>query len=284
MEENIKADISILPKYPMLNLANALDKYMKSRILAENPTVAEHDEMYDFIQKKKNWILGLWYLPLSKHDRRVTSKLYDILSTEIYINEKIMTDEYTEQSHEIVRKYEDIENTKKELLMILFGNIYTSTYVETKILATFTPQEITTFLDIFEESVVSTIEKRDTQERNNEIAAWITGDEDETDVAATFYEKVIEHHEINNPIGIALESLFYSKNISHNNIYKKTIEHANIIRAYFKKYPEIFIIAFCPFLNHTQMHQAFEAIFPEKYNIPDSKKYIDYRYWESLDE
>lgn len=66
--------------------------------------------------------------------------------------------------------------------------------------------------------------------------------------------------------------------MSYKHIFTKTLEHADIIREYFKNYPEIFVISFCAFLNPDMMHQACEEIFPEKYRNPDMKNYINYHY------
>ncbi len=269
MHEHIKSDISIRPKPEVVNIAKVLDKYLAHRTKATNPDIVSYEAMADFIEEKINKLMGAGYLPLSKFERRVASKLYDILSTETIIHQKIAKNQDT--ANRDVKLYE----AKKDLFMTILGNIYTSKYTEPKILGSFKPEEIVTLLDIFEEETIEIINKHTDEDRNKELAAWVTGDDDDTDAAQTFYEKVVEHHETNRPIWEIIEDITNTKNITRSRIFRKTVENAKVMRWYFWQYPQVFIISFLTVLDYDQMLKAVEAIFPEKYMLPDIRWYID---------
>lgn len=234
--------------------------------------------MYDFVQSKKSTLMGASYFPLSKFERRFASKLYDVLHIENIIHKRIISNETTGGDPNIDKRNHKLYNTRKELFEVVFSSICISKESERKILNTFTPDELVLLCDLFEEEVVANKSSEEDESRTQELAAWIGDDDDETDVAATFYDKVVEHHAINRPIGDLLEDMLKTRNITYARLFKKTIENAGIMRWYFWRYPEVFIVSYCTILSYEQMNKAVEKIFPKQYHMPDIKSYIDRRY------
>lgn len=278
MERYIDINKAFTQKPEIVNLAIWLDKYFKQRVKTEKPDPETYSRMYDFIKQKKSKILGVSYLPNSKFERRFASKLYDILNLETIINRKIAASWDNELDESTYRRNNKLYETRQELFSIIFTDIYLAKDTERKILNTFHPSELVNMYDFFEEETVKVRSKYDIDQREEELAVWVSGDEDETDVAETFYEKVIRHHEQNRPIGLILEDVVNSRDISSNRVFRKTLEKAHILRSYFKKYPEVFIMSYISLFTYKQMNQAVEAIFPEEYSLPDIRTYIDWRY------
>lgn len=278
MQKYLDLEQAFKQKPEVINVVKELNTYFKQWILATKPDSDAYDQMYDFIQIKKSKLLGVSYLPLSKFERRFASKLYDVLHIENIIHKRIIANEKTWGDPNTDKRVHKLYNTRRDLFEVIFSSICISKKSEEKVLNTFTPNELVLLCDLFEEETIANKSVEEDESRKQELAAWVGWDDDETDVAATFYDKVIEHHEINRPIGNLLEDMINTRNITHARLFKKIIENADIMKGYFWKYPEVFIVSYCTILTYEQMNKAAEVLFPKRYSLPDKQKYIDHRY------
>lgn len=278
MYDNIKINISTEPKAEISKLIKIFNKYLLSWAKAEKPNGDTYSEEYDFIQEKTKKLAWVWYLPLSKFETRFVSQLYQVLDLKTVINDKIADTSDNNIDKSTHRWNIKLRETKNQLLMTIIGHIYISKEAEPKILNTFEPQDIIKLLDIFEEETVRVIDKFLDESRTQELAIGVTWDDDNTDTGQTFHQKVIEHHENNRPIGSIIEDILNTKGITYNRFFTKTIQNANIVREYFKEYPEIFIASYCTILDYKQINEVAKKLFPKWYSLPDRQKYIDERY------
>lgn len=278
MEKYIDLEQAFKQKPEITNVAKELNTYFKQRTQATKPDSNAYDKMYDFVQEKISKLMWASYLPLSKFERRFASKLYDVLHIENIIHKRMIVSENTWSDPNIDQRNHKLYNTRRELFEVVFSSICISKESERKILNTFSPGELVLLCDLFEEEIVDSKSVEEDENRSQELAAWVGGDDDETDSAATFYDKVIQHHAINRPIGDLLEDMLNTRNITHARLFKKTMENADIIRWYFGRYPEVFIVSYFTILTYEQMHKVVEKIFPKQYYLPDIKSYIDRRY------
>lgn len=278
MEKYIDLEQAFKQKPEITNVVKELNTYFKQRTIATKPDSNAYDKMYDFVQSKKSALLGASYFPLSKFERRFASKLYDVLHIENIIHKRISASEDTWSDPNIDKRNHKLYTTRRELFEVIFSSICISKESEKKVLNTFTPDELVLLCDLFEEEIIANKSVEEDESRTQELAAWVGGDDDDTDVAATFYDKVIQHHAINRPIGDLLEDMLNTRKITYARLFKKTMENAHIMRGYFWRYPEVFIVSYCTILTYEQMNKAVEKIFPKQYPMPDIKSYIDRRY------
>lgn len=275
MEKYLNLDTAFQQKPEVTNVAQELRKYLKQWILANNPDSKSYDEMYDFVQEKTSKLYGASYFPLSKFERRFASKLYDVLHLENIIHKRITESQKSWAEPNIANRSHKLYTTRKELFEIILSSICISKESEKKVLNTFSPDELVLLCDFFEEETVENITQDGDEQRTQELAAWISDDNDETDVAATFYDRVVQHHEINNPLGTLVKDMLYNRWITYARLYRKLIQNTQLMRWYFWRYPHIFVVSYCEVLTYEQMNNAMQKIFPKHYCLPDMKSYID---------
>jgi hypothetical protein len=224
------------------------------------------------MQLKRNQLIPEQSKSLRGRQKSIAKNIYDVFHAKIKEYQAISKKEETSQQSL------NLFEAKRELMKTLIGQIYIASDPDRKFLNTFSPGDINKLCDIFEENMVRSLPEEIDEKRAEELVTGLDDEGEEIDTAATFKDKIIDHHRQNNPIGHILEYLMEEKGVSKSRILRKTIEHADLIHAYFRKYPEVFVISYRWILKREEMHEAVEAVFPKIYALPDIRKYIDESY------
>ncbi len=224
------------------------------------------------MQLKRNQLIPEQSKSLRGRQKSIAKNIYDVFQAKIKEYQAISKKEET--SEQSLNLFE----AKRELMKTLIGQIYIASDPDRKFLNTFSPSDINKLCDIFEENMVRSLPEEIDKKKAEELVTGLDDEGEEIDTAATFKDKIIDHHRQNNPIGHILEYLIEEKGVSKSRILRKTIEHADLIHAYFRKYPEVFVISYYWILKREEMHKAVEAVFPKIYILPDIRKYIDESY------